>query len=177
MQPMTVIQVSPAKAQGNTGGSATTSTVVHIPDGGSVPSIPHRPADVDLEVELRLVVPDGQAVPIPVGLRYNAGDPYAVRAVFRGEALEVEWVFARDLLSTGMSQPVGEGDVQVWPARDDGNDVVLISLSSPDGRAVLEADTGDLRGFLEQTAQVVPPGEEGRYTDIDAALSSLLADS
>lgn len=138
-------------------------------------SIPHHPADVDLEVELRLVVPDGQAVPIPVGLRYNAGDPYAVRAVFRGEALEVEWVFARDLLATGLTQPAGEGDVQVWPSGDDRNDDVLISLSSPDGRAVLQAEAGDLKGFLEQTARVVAPGDEGRYVDIDAALNSLLA--
>lgn len=139
--------------------------------------LPHRSADVDLEVELRLVVPDGQAVPIPVGLRYNADDPYAVRAVFRGEGLEVEWVFARDLLAVGLAQPCGEGDVHVWPARDADSDDVMISLSSPDGRAVLEADAEDLAAFLEQTAQVVPPGEEGRYVDIDAALSSLLADS
>ncbi len=38
--------------------------------------------DVEASVQLRLVVADADAVPLPVSLRYGAADPYAVRAVF-----------------------------------------------------------------------------------------------
>ena len=71
----------------------------------------HPHVDVEASVQLRLVVADADAVPLPVSLRYCATDPYAVRAVFSGDGMEVEWVFARDLLRTGLTSPVGEGDL------------------------------------------------------------------
>ena len=131
--------------------------------------------DVDVEVTLRLVVPDAGPVPLPVSLRYVAADPYAVRALFRGGDGEtsVEWVFARDLLHEGLDRPSGEGDVQVWPGVADGRDVVLVSLNSPDGHAVLEADADDLRAFLDRTLALVPAGDEGRYLHVEAELASL----
>src|SRR5918912_1490995 len=109
----------------------------------------HPHVDVEASVQLRLVVADADAVPLPVSLRYSATDPYAVRAVFSGDGMEVEWVFARDLL--------------------------MISLTSPDGQAVLEATAGDVRDFLDRTAAVVPDGEESAHLDLDAALARLLA--
>lgn len=134
----------------------------------------HRPADVDVEVQLRLVIPEGQSLPIPVSLRYSAADPYAVRALFRGDGLEVEWVFARDLLLRGLTVPAGEGDVRVWPAS---GSQVMVSLSSPDGRAVLEVDPADVRSFLACTTSVVALGQESHHVDLDSALEALLAES
>lgn len=137
--------------------------------------LPPQPVDVDVNVQLRLCIPDADAVPLPVSLRYSARDPYAVRAVFRGDDLEVEWVFARDLLSVGLSRPAGDGDVHVWPCWESGQDTVLISLSSPDGKAVLEAEARDVQAFLQRTAHVVPLGDEALFLDVDAELSRLLA--
>lgn len=130
--------------------------------------------DVEASVQLRLVVADADAVPLPVSLRYSAADPYAVRAVFSGDGMEVEWVFARDLMRTGLATPIGDGDVHVWPSWGTGRELVMISLTSPDGQAVLEASAEDVRTFLDRTAVVVPDGEESLYLDLDAAVARLL---
>ena len=119
---------------------------------------PH--VDVESSVQLRLVIADDDAVPLPVSLRYSASDPYAVRAVFCGNGMEVEWVFARELLRTGLGTPVGDGDVHIWPSWGTGRELLMISLTSPDGQAVLEVGAADVRSFLDRTAAVVPHGDE-----------------
>ncbi len=129
--------------------------------------------DVDVEVTLRLVVADAGPVPLQVSLRYAARDPYAVRAVFRGGDAAVEWVFARELLVTGLREASGMGDVHVWPSRGPEGDIVVISLSSPDGRAVLHADADDLRRFVARTVQVVAPGSEDMHLDLDEVIARL----
>ena len=134
---------------------------------------PH--VDVEAAVQLRLVVADADAVPLPVTLRYSATDPYAVRAVFSGDGMEVEWVFARDLLRAGLSTPTGDGDVHVWPSWGTGKELLMISLTSPDGQAVLEASAEDVRRFLDRTTLVVQDGDESQHLDLDAALARLLA--
>lgn len=134
---------------------------------------PH--VDVEAAVQLRLVVADADSVPLPVTLRYSATDPYAVRAVFSGDGMEVEWVFARELLRAGLTTPTGEGDVHVWPSWGTGRQLLMISLTSPDGQAVLEASADDVRRFLERTALVVPDGEESLHLDLDGELARLLA--
>lgn len=131
--------------------------------------------DVDVEVTLRLVVPESGPVPLQVALRYSAADPYAVRAVFRGGEATVEWVFARDLLITGLTEASGLGDVHVWPSRGPDGDLVVIALSSPDGRAVLQADADDLRRFVASTVSVVAPGSEEVHLDLDSVITRLTA--
>ncbi len=133
-----------------------------------------RDADVEVQVTLNLVVPESGPVPLQVGLRYSAADPYAVRAAFRGSEATVEWVFARDLLFGGMQEGTGAGDVHVWPGRN-GEDAVHISLSSPDGRAVLQADRQDLVRFLEATTALVPVGAEEVHMDLDDVIAKLCA--
>jgi hypothetical protein len=136
-----------------------------------------RPAaTVTCELEVRLVVPGEASVPVPVYMRYDSADPYAVQATFRTGGQGVEWVFARELVAAGVNRPVGQGDVRMWPgAGPDDDDVVYLALSSPDGRALLEAPGYLLRDFVARTALVVPPGEESRYLDIDSTLAALLA--
>ncbi len=133
---------------------------------------PH--VDVEAPLQLRLVVAEADAVPLPVSLRYSATDPYAVRAVFSGDGMEVEWVFARDLLRSGLLSPIGDGDVHVWPSWGTGRELLMISLTSPDGQAVLEASAADVRAFLDRTAAVVPDGHESDHIDLDAAVTRLL---
>lgn len=118
---------------------------------------------------------EATAVPVKVDLTYHSRDPYAVRASFRTGSSSVEWVFARDLLRTGLSSPVGDGDVHVWPSWGTGRELLMISLTSPDGQAVLEAGAADVRSFLDRTAAVVPDGDESAHLDLDAALARLLS--
>src|SRR5688572_20589257 len=99
-----------------------------------------RPAAVTAELELRLVVPGSPALPVLSSIRYDATDPYAVHVSFQtgGERGTVEWSFARQLLTDGVTRPAGDGDVRVWPTHASGTAMVCLSLSSPSGAAVFE---------------------------------------
>lgn len=130
------------------------------------------PGSVTHEVDLQLVVPGAAMLPVPARLAYDASDPYAVRATFLAGDDAVEWVFARELLASGSVQPIGDGDVRVWPS---GPEVVLISLASPDGRAVLAAPRAAVSGFVTRTYELVPAGDESRHVDVGAAISQLLS--
>ena len=130
-------------------------------------------ARIAAEVELRLVVPHTAKVPVAVDLGYDSEDPFAVTATFRGDDGAVEWVFARDLLHEGLDRPSGEGDVQVWPGVVDGRDVVLVSLNSPDGHAVLEADAAVMGAFLERTFILVAAGAESSHLRVEDELAGL----
>jgi len=134
-----------------------------------------RPDSVTAEIELRLVVPGSPSLPVRADVAYDHADPYAVRVAFHtGGADVVEWTFARALLTDGVTHPVGEGDVQVWPSHSGGRPVVCISLSSPSGRAMFEAPLAQLVEFLTKTYAVVPTGSESDYVDVEAELALLL---
>ncbi|MGI5404784.1 SsgA family sporulation/cell division regulator [Streptomyces sp. CA-135486] len=105
---------------------------------------------------------------LPATFTYRSDDPYAVRVVF-GEppGAQVEWVFARELLVEGLRHASGTGDVRVHReaavAGQEGPDRVHISLSSPEGRALLAMPSGDLETFLAKTRAAVVYGSEHRH--------------
>jgi Streptomyces sporulation and cell division protein, SsgA len=130
---------------------------------------------VAAELGLRLVVPEHDGVPLTASLHYQADDPYAIRMAFHvGMDEPVEWIFARNLLAEGLTEPAGEGDVRVWPAATENHRVLNISLSSPFGQAHFEAPLNALAGFLLRTFQVIPAGQEGEFIDLDGELDNLL---
>jgi hypothetical protein len=130
---------------------------------------------VTTELELRLVVPGSSALPVIADMRYEATDPYAVHVAFHTGGSElVEWTFARQLLTDGVTHPVGEGDVQVWPSHAAGRPVICLSLSSPSGRALFEVPLPELVEFLTKTYAAVPTGGESDFVDVDAELALLL---
>jgi hypothetical protein len=134
-----------------------------------------RPDSVTASLELRLVVPGNASLPVMAELAYDQADPYAVRVAFHtGGTDVVEWTFARSLLTDGVTHPVGEGDVQVWPSHAGGKPIVCLSLSSPSGRALFEAPLAELVEFLTKTYAVVPTGNEGDHVDVEAELALLL---
>src|SRR4051812_49269043 len=137
-----------------------------------------RSTSVSTELQLRLVVPGAASLPVRAGLRYDMADPSAVQVSFHtGSGAEgdvVEWPFARQLLTDGVSAPVGEGDVQVWPSASSGLPVVCLSLSSPSGKALFEVPLPELVDFLGQTYAAIPTGSESDHVDVDAELALLL---
>jgi hypothetical protein len=134
-----------------------------------------RPDSVTASLELRLVVPGNASLPVMAELAYDQRDPYAIRIAFHTGGTDiVEWTFARSLLTDGVTHPVGEGDVQVWPSHAGGKPIVCLSLSSPSGRALFEAPLAQLVEFLTKTYAVVPTGNEGDHVDVEAELALLL---
>ena len=131
---------------------------------------------VTRELSVEVVAPTDGPRHVAVTLHYDTADPYAVRAVFR-VALDqqVTWVFARDLLSTGLDEAAGDGDVRIWPIRHDGVTVARIVLRSPDGEAVLHASFDDLVEFLTSAFALCPRGCESQHLQIDRALGVLFA--
>ena len=77
-------------------------------------------------------------------------------------------------MTDGVTRPVGEGDVQVWPSHSGGKPVVCLLLSSRAGRALFEAPLTELVEFLTKTYAVVPTGSESDHVDVDAELALLL---
>jgi Streptomyces sporulation and cell division protein, SsgA len=134
------------------------------------------PVTVTQPLRLDLIDTSGAAVPIEAELRYDATDPYAVTAVFMTGHSDVRWTFGRDLLAEGLYEPSGDGDVHVWPCLDSqGHAVVIIELCSPDGEALVQARTGDLRRFVDRMKSAVKPGTESEHIDVDATIIAILA--
>jgi hypothetical protein len=132
-------------------------------------------ATVSAELGLSLVVPEHGAVPLVASLSYSADDPYAIRMAFHvGTEEPVEWIFARELLTAGLAGPAGEGDVQVWPSADRGEEVLNLALSSPFGEAHFEAPRGETAAFLERTFGMISAGRESEFLDLDSELDELL---
>ena len=127
-------------------------------------------------VHLELIDSSGAATPIEAELRYDPADPYAVTTVFKTGASQVRWTFGCELLAEGLYEPSGDGDVHVWPCLDSsGHAVVIIELCSPDGEALVQAKTGDLRTFVDRMNATVALGAESELIDVDAAINAIFA--
>jgi hypothetical protein len=87
----------------------------------------------------------------------------------------VAWVFARELLAEGLDQPAGDGDVCIWPASNEGREVVCITLRSPDGEALLQARVDAVVEFLAAAYALCARGRETQNLQIDRALGALFA--
>jgi hypothetical protein len=109
-------------------------------------------------------------------LVFDPADPFAVVMDLEAKSGSVVWTFARELLAEGLYEPVGTGDVQVWPCLSAaGEAVVIIELSSPDGMALLQAPSRVVREFVDRTLAIVPAGHEGIHLGLDSLISQLLA--
>ncbi|MCH0564439.1 MULTISPECIES: SsgA family sporulation/cell division regulator [unclassified Streptomyces] len=130
---------------------------------------------VHAEVMMSFLVSEELSFRIPVELRYETGDPYAVQLTFHlpGDS-PVTWVFGRELLIDGLGRPCGEGDVRVSPVEPDTLGEVLIRLQVGSDQAVFRASSVPLVAFLDRTDKLVPLGQEGSLADFDAHLDEAL---
>src|SRR3954464_756089 len=136
---------------------------------------------------LHLVGPQSWTA-VPAALVYDSVDPFAVRVRFGDGGADdvdtpvydgpeddggVEWLLSRDLLRAGLTAPVGEGDVRLWPARG-GLDVLFLQLRAPSGEAMFELSGAVVGDFLRETELLVPAGGESDLLRVDDELSALL---
>lgn len=112
--------------------------------------------------------------PAPVSTRwtYDSREPYAVTVAFATERGRwVEWVFARDLLVEGLTEPAGMGDLRIRPDADP--DLLLLEIQAPSGNATFALDREDTEDFLAEMLDLVPPGAESTHFEIDRLLAEL----
>ncbi|MGW2374614.1 MULTISPECIES: SsgA family sporulation/cell division regulator [Kitasatospora] len=139
-------------------------------------------AAVEETVQARLILSPHRSVRLRTVLSYLPEDPFAVSMAFPAEfsldeaedersAEDIVWVFARQLLSSGLELPAGLGDVHVRPTV---GRRTMVELRAPEGTALLRFDTTDLRRFLWRSRLLVPEGEEHLHLDADRALAQLL---
>ncbi|MER5181162.1 SsgA family sporulation/cell division regulator [Streptomyces sp. NPDC002896] len=130
---------------------------------------------IEQVVEARLVAAVPRMPTIPATLHYDRRDPFAVRITFPApatlEGVEVCWMFARELLDTGIDRPAGQGDVTLRPY---GYDRTVLEFHAREGTAVVHVRTGELRRFLARTVALVPTGDEHLYLDLDHDLAELM---
>lgn len=106
---------------------------------------------------------------------YRTDQPFTVTAAFQTDRDRwVEWVFSRELLVEGLTDPAGVGDVRLRPVEERGLTMLVVEIESPEGRAVLELDREGVAGFLGATDELVPLGTESEHFDVDALIEELI---
>lgn len=128
-----------------------------------------------LPTTMCLLSEDGRDLELQAEFTYDPTDPYAVSLSTSADDRPIVWTFARDLLSQGLAEPTGEGDVHVFPgALEEGTQTILVDLSSNDGKALLAADRTHIEAFVTMSHEMVTPGSERDHLDIDAAIALIL---
>ncbi|MGV9882538.1 SsgA family sporulation/cell division regulator [Streptomyces sp. NPDC003006] len=130
---------------------------------------------VQAEVMMSFLVSEELSFRIPVELRYETDDPYAVRLTFHLPGDEpVTWAFGRQLLVDGVVGPCGVGDVHIEPTDQELVDEVLIRLQVGVERALFRVGIPPLLAFLDRTDKLVPLGQERALADFDTYLDEAL---
>jgi hypothetical protein len=112
--------------------------------------------------------------PVTTRWTYDESEPFAITVAFATERGRwVEWVFARDLLIDGLTEPAGEGDFRVSPDADP--DLYVLEIFAPGGSAAFTLEREDTEDFLARTLELVPAGTESTRFDIDRLLAELSA--
>jgi hypothetical protein len=92
---------------------------------------------------------------------YNVADPWAVTLHLDGQ----RWIFARDLLHAGLTEPAGDGDVQITPDTGGHPGLLNVLLSSPSGAARLPMARDTVTSLLDAAYALVPRGAESAAVD------------
>ncbi|GAA3165611.1 hypothetical protein GCM10010466_65480 [Planomonospora alba] len=113
-------------------------------------------------------------VPLSAVLVYDpVVDPYALRLVFRhDDGREMaDYLFARDLLAAGLTEPTGTGDVRIAPA---GEDWVMLTLVYDGDAFSLFTPRDQVVSALARCYRQVPRGHEDEWLDWDTEIHVLL---
>ena len=145
----------------------------------SVSSSHSRPGagSTEIELEAQLVLGGHESIGIPVRFGYRREDPFAVALEFLGPAADAgTWRFSRDLLTEGLQNPTGIGDVRIWPPCPcHGRPCLRIRLRGDQGSVLLDLPGRQLRRWLRRESYaLVPQGQEANLIDWEAELDGLV---
>lgn len=111
--------------------------------------------------------------PFRTTFRYRPLDPYAIHMDVFGKTVAT-WSFDRELLNTGTIEPIGTGDVHVYPVVDKGDGaMVAISLTSPTGHIEIQYSMDRIADWLCEVYTLVPEDTESSFVDWDAEFAYL----
>ncbi|MEY9875456.1 hypothetical protein ABH931_004957 [Streptacidiphilus sp. MAP12-33] len=127
------------------------------------------------QITMELATTAGLSYQIPVRLAFHQATPWAIELTFFLPGDEpVRWTVSRELLLDGLSTVAGEGDIQVRPLEWHDDDLVAITLRSPEGEAELIAPLTALHAYLLRTDMMIPFGEEFSDEWLDRGITRLL---
>ncbi|MFC3456271.1 SsgA family sporulation/cell division regulator [Amycolatopsis speibonae] len=125
------------------------------------------------DVVFMRATPNAEDVLVDVELCYDTCDPFAIKARFlRDTPQEIDWLFSRELLTAGLLQLSGEGDVRIGPSTSR-PDCLQVELETPEGAARFTAHAEDLKEFLDCSHAMVPRGDESLWIDFEVELGKL----
>ena len=129
-----------------------------------------------IRVDVPLISGEAETETLGGELAYDINDPYAVTLRVDARSGPVIWTFSRDLLAEGLYEPIGDGDVQVWPCLStEAQAVVIIELHAPSGEALLQTPSRAVQRFVADIYRAVPTGTESGHLGLDALVEQLLA--
>jgi hypothetical protein len=130
----------------------------------------------EITKRITLWATDAPSTPFAAALSYRAADPYAVRLAFmRGRRETVAYVFARSLLTDGLSERAGECDVTVAPHEEFPDDYLQVVVTPESGHPfALYAQREPVQEFLDLAYGTVPMGREHEWIDWEAELGAVL---
>lgn len=99
----------------------------------------------------------GFSVRVPLTLMFFKNDPLAIHLTFVDSQGPVPWTTTRELITKGLSEVVGPGDIAFWPISDG---TLGISLVSDDKEALIKVNHAEVKSFLEKTEILLPTGSE-----------------
>ena len=123
---------------------------------------PTRRTAIEVEMTLALLR-DERAGAVESRWTYDSTAPLEVRILIHPGTENVEWVFARELITAGLHAAAGEGDVKLFPWCGERSDDVRLALISPDGSALLDVPRRPLLKFHRSTTRLVPLGRESAF--------------
>ncbi len=128
------------------------------------------------ELTLQCVDARGRGVELVASFGYDPSDPYAVWITFPSAQGDVRWAMCRATLLRALTDPAGQGDLEMWPSIDqDGRAVVVLEFRSPGGQLIAQAHTHEVYRFLTRTLAAVPAGTESTHLDLDGLVADLLS--
>lgn len=94
---------------------------------------------------------------VPLTLMFFKNDPLAIHLTFMDSNGPVPWTTTRELITKGLSEVVGPGDIAFWPISDG---TLGISLVSDEKEALIKVNHAEVKSFLEKTEILLPTGSE-----------------
>ncbi|MGP3691537.1 SsgA family sporulation/cell division regulator [Streptomyces sp. IBSNAI002] len=128
-------------------------------------------------ISLRQIPDDSAVHTVTATFVYSPLRPLEVRLSLPGSVglARTDWVFARDLLLSGVRGPTGVGAVSIWPGPGESGTHLYIALSDRDDCALFRTDRDELTVWLLRTLALVPRDQEACHLGVDELIDRLLA--